>query len=61
MRNPKCPYCGTEYRGEGYGEYALMNLATKGFVDEETVVCKQCQKKYKIIVKLIYYGSKVKE
>ena len=60
MRYPKCPYCGTEYRGENYGEYALMELATKGWIDESIVICNGCKEKYKITLKLMYYGSKLK-
>ena len=60
MKLPKCPHCGKEYK-EKFGEYALMHLVTQGWTTEEIVTCPHCNEKYKVTVKIMYYGSKIKE
>lgn len=63
MRYPKCPYCGKEYHevfGGKEGD-ALFNLATKGWVKEENVKCWDCGEKFRVTVKIMYYGSKIRK
>ena len=61
FRYPKCPYCETEYTGWRMGDYTLYRLATNGDVTEATHLCDHCGKKYKITVKIMYYGVKMNE
>lgn len=59
FRYPKCPYCKTEYKGSGMSDYTLMELATQGWREEAIRKCERCGKKYKITVKIMYWGAKM--
>lgn len=56
---PKCPYCKKVYQ-DGFMEYELMNLATKGWCKEAEVKCHSCGEEFKVKVHITYYGSKIK-
>ena len=57
---PKCPYCGTMYKRQSMFDYALMNLAMKGWVTEERVKCMGCEAEYLVTLTLMYYSKKLK-
>ena len=59
-RYPKCPYCGTMYRQQSTFDYALLDLATKGWIKEQRVKCSGCEAEYLITLTLMYYGKKIK-
>lgn len=59
FRYPKCPYCKTEYKGSTMGDYMLSRLAIKGWEEEAIHKCERCGKKYKITVKIMYWGAKL--
>ena len=61
MSYPKCPYCGSTYHGNRSGEYALVDLATKGWVTEQKVKCHECGADFRVTVKIMYYGSKIRD
>lgn len=58
IRLPKCPYCKTEYK-ERFGDIELTKLVIDGSVSEEIVKCHNCDKKFRVHIKLMYYGSKL--
>lgn len=62
IRYPKCPYCGKQFEARGLcdiGDQELTRLATVGNITETKITCKNCKEKYKVTVKIMFYGRKL--